>query len=349
METSQSLNFGVDLGFFESKLLFSAEWYQIDTKDMITFDYSSISTTAIDAGAPLVNLGNVKNTGFDISIGFHDTTDSEWTYGIDFNISHYKNEVTDLISDFQSGSSFRSGSFTRTEVGQPVSSFYGRQVIGIFNDVDEVRNSPNQGWDLNKPEEVEGYVGRFKYKDVDGDGTVNDTDRTYIGSPHPDFTYGLNLMSAYKGFDISMFFTGSQGNDIYNYEKIYTDFPSFFNGNRSTRVLNSWTPTNTNTDLPALSQNITNREVNANSFFVEDGSYFRMKNLQIGYTLGKDLAGKIGSESIRFYLQGSNLFTITGYDGLDPEVVSYDNLTLGVDNGVYPISKIYTIGLNIKF
>ena len=348
-ETSQSLNFGVDLGFFESKLLFSAEWYQIDTKDLITRDYSLISTTAIDAGAPLVNLGSVKNTGFDISIGFHDTTDSEWTYGIDFNISHYDNEVTELISDFQSGSSFRSGVFTRTEVGQPISSFYGRKVIGIFNDADEVRNSPNQGWDLNDADDVQGYVGRFKYEDVDGDGTVNDTDRTYIGSPHPDFTYGLNLMSAFKGFDISMFFTGSQGNDIYNYEKIYTDFPSFFNGNRSTRVLNSWTPTNTNTDLPALSQNITNSEVNANSFFVEDGSYFRMKNLQIGYTLGKKVAGKIGSESIRFYLQGSNLFTITGYDGLDPEVVSYDNLTLGVDNGVYPISKIYTIGLNIKF
>lgn len=348
-ETSESLNFGIDLGFFESKLLFSAEWYQIDTKDLIALDNSLISTTAIDAGAPLVNLGSVQNTGYDISIGYHDKTDSEWSYGIDINISHYKNEVKELISDFYSGSSFRTGVFTRTEVGQPISSFYGRQVIGIFNDVDEVRNSPNQGWDLTKPEEVQGYVGRFKYKDIDGDGTVNDTDRTYIGSPHPDFTYGINLVGGFKGFDISMFFTGSQGNDIYNYEKIYTDFPSFFNGNRSTRVLNSWTPTNTNTDLPALSKNLTNNEANANSFFVEDGSYFRMKNLQIGYTFGKNYASKIGSESIRIYLQGSNLFTITGYDGLDPEVVSYDNLTLGVDNGVYPISKIYTIGLNIKF
>ncbi len=348
-ETSQSLNFGAELGFFESKLLLSAEWYQIDTKDLITRNTSLISTTAIDARAPLVNIGSVKNTGFDISIGFHDTTESEWTYGVDFNISHYNNEVTELISDFQSGSSFRTGVFTRTEVGQPVSSFYGRQVIGIFNDVEEVTNSPNQGWDLTDPDDVQGYVGRFKYKDIDGDGTVNDTDRTYIGSPHPDFTYGINLTSAFKGFDISMFFTGSQGNDIYNYEKIYTDFPSFFNGNRSTRVLNSWTPDNTNASLPALSQNITNSEVNANSFFVEDGSYFRMKNLQIGYTFGKDLASKIGSDSIRLYIQGSNLFTITGYDGLDPEVVSYDNLTLGVDNGVYPISKIYTIGLNIKF
>ncbi len=325
-ETSESLNFGVELGFFESKLTFGAEWYQITTKDLITRDNSLISTTAIDAGAPLVNLGNVKNTGYDINLGYHDTTDSEWTYGIDVNFSHYKNEVTELISDFQSGSGgFRGGAMTRTEVGRPISSFYGRKVTG-FNE-----------------------VGRFTYEDVNEDGVVNDEDRTYIGSPHPDFTYGINLMSAYKGFDISMFFTGSQGNDIYNYEKIYTDFPTFFDGNRSTRVLDSWRPDNTNASLPALSQTITNSETNPNSYFVEDGSYFRLRNLQFGYTFGKDYAGKIGSDSIRLYLQGSNLFTITGYDGLDPEVVSYDNLTLGVDSGVYPISKMYSIGLNIKF
>ena len=325
-ETSQSLNFGVELGFFDNRLLFEAEWYQIDTKDLITYDNSLISTTAIDAGAPLVNLGSVKNTGYDISLGYHDKTDSDWSYGIDVNLSHYKNEVTDLISEFQTGAGWmRGGAVTRTEVGQPISSFYGRKV---------------NGFDDN---------GRFTYEDVNEDGVVNDEDRTYIGSPHPDFTYGINLMGGYKGFDISMFFTGSQGNDLYNYEKIYTDFPTFFNGNRSTRVLDSWRPDNTGASLPALSQTITNSETNPNSFFVEDGSYFRMKNLQMGYTFGKDYAGKIGSESIRIYLQGSNLFTITDYDGLDPEVVAYDNLTLGVDSALYPISKIYTIGLNIKF
>ncbi len=349
-ETSQSLNFGIELGFFKNKLMFEAEWYQIDTKDLISRDNSLISTTAIDASAPLVNLGNVQNTGVDIALGFHDTSaNSDWTYGVDVTFSHYKNEVTELISEFYSGSSFRTGIFTRTQVGQPISSFYGREVTGIFNDVEEIRNSPNQGWDLTDPESVAGYVGRFKYKDVNEDGVVGDEDRTFIGSPHPDFTYGINLMGGYKGFDISMFFTGSQGNDIYNYEKIYTDFPAFFNGNRSTRVLDSWRPDNTNTDLPALSQNIRNSEANSNSFFVEDGSYFRMRNLQMGYTFDKGYASKIGSESIRLYVQGSNLFTITGYDGLDPEVVTYDNLTLGVDNGQYPISKLYTIGINIKF
>jgi len=337
-ETSESTNFGFDLGFLQDKLTFSFEYYIIKTKDLITQDFSLISTTAIDASAPYVNLGSFENKGYDISLGYHDQTESGFSYGIDVNLSHYKNEVTDLISDFQTGAGFfRGGAITRTEVGLPVSSFYGRKVIGFYG-VGEAVDSNGEPMD-----------GRFKYEDINGDGDINDEDRTYIGSPHPDLTYGINLNAGFKGFDFSMFFTGSEGNDIYNYEKIYTDFPTFFNGNRSTRVLDSWTPDNTDAALPALSQNITNSETNPNSFFVEDGSYFRLKNLQLGYTFASKVTDKIGMESIRIYAQGTNIFTITGYDGVDPEIISYDNLTLGVDNQIYPISKIYTLGLNIKF
>jgi hypothetical protein len=325
-ETSESTNFGVDLGFFENKLYLSAEYYIIKTKDLITRDNSLISTTAIDANAPLVNLGSVENKGFDFSLGFHDQTDSGFRYGFDLNLSQYKNEVTELISEFQTGSGgFRGGAITRTEVGRPISSFYGRKVTGFDDD------------------------GRFTYEDVNGDGVINDEDRTYIGSPHPDFTYGINLDLGFKGFDVSAFFTGSKGNDIYNYEKIYTDFPTFFNGNRSTRVLDSWTPDNPNATLPALSQTITNSETNPNSYFVEDGSYFRLKNLQIGYTIDSNFTDRIGLDMFRVYLQGTNLFTITDYNGVDPEIISYDNLTLGVDNQTYPLAQIYTLGLNIKF
>ena len=325
-ETSVSTNFGVDLGLFNDKLFLGLEYYIIETEDLITRDNSLISTTAIDASAPLVNLGSVENKGIDFSAGYHDETDSGWSYGIDVNISSYKNEVTELISDFALGSTgFRGGAVTRTEVGQPISSFYGRVVEG-FDD-----------------------TGRFLYKDINEDGIINDDDRTYIGSPHPDFTYGINLTTAYKGFDASLFFTGSQGNDIYNYEKIYTDFPTFFNGNRSTRVLDSWTPSNTNATLPALSQTINNNETSPNSYFVEDGSYFRLKNIQVGYTFADDLSNKIGMDSFRIYLQGTNLFTMTDYNGIDPEVISNDNLTLGVENQIYPMSQIYTIGINIKF
>ncbi|MEE9361093.1 MAG: TonB-dependent receptor [Cellulophaga sp.] len=325
-ETSVTTNFGVDLSLLDSKLAVSLEYFNIETQDLITRDLSLISTTAIDAGAPLVNLGNIKNKGFDLTIGYNDETESGFSYGVNASISHYKNEVTKLISDFIPGrSDIRNGAVTRTEVGEEMSYFYGRQVIGFTS------------------------TGRFEYKDVNGDGTIDDDDRTNIGSPHPDFTYGLNLNAGYKGFDAQLFFTGSQGNEIYNYNKVFSDFGYFFNGNRSARVLDAWTPTNTNATLPALSNSITNDEANSNSYFVEDGSYFRLKNIQIGYSLPETIIDKLKMNSLRVYVQATNLFTITDYQGFDPEIVSYDNLSLGIDRRIYPNSRIFTIGANIKF
>jgi len=324
-ETSVATNAGFELGLFNNKLNLDFEWFNIDTEDMILQNFLQISTTAIDASAPWVNFGNVKNTGVDINLRYKDELDSSLKYGFDLNFSTYKNEVTALISDFLiPNAGLRGGDVTRTVVGRPISSFYGRQVTG-FDD-----------------------TGRFTYLDVTGDGTINDDDRQFIGSPHPDFTYGLNLNAGYKGFDISAFLQGSQGNDIYNYVKIFTDFPTFVNGNRSVRVLDSWTPTNTDAALPALSNSIQNSETQPNSYFVEDGSYLRLKNLQIGYALPEKIIGKIGLDSFRIYVQGTNLITLTGYDGFDPEVISNDNLNLGVDAGVTPQARIYTFGLNIK-
>lgn len=324
-ETSVATNVGFELGLFANSLNLEFEYFNIETKDLVNRDLSLISSTAIDANAPLVNLGTVVNNGFDLSIGYNNETGSGFSYGISANISKYKNEVKELISDFQVGSSFTtSGIVTRTQVGRPISSFYGLTQTG-YDD-----------------------TGRFTFADLDNSGDITDDDRGFIGSPHPDFTYGINLSAGYKGFDISAFFQGSQGNDIYNQNKIFTDFPSFVNGNRSVRVLDSWTPTNTNPSLPALSSTIQGNEANSNSFFVEDGSYLRMKNLQIGYTLPIDVTSKYGIDSFRIYVQGSNLFTITEYDGWDPEIISFENLTLGVDDGVSPQPRILTLGLNIK-
>jgi len=153
----------------------------------------------------------------------------------------------------------------------------------------------------------------------------------------------------FKGLDCSLFFTGSKGNELYNYNKVFTDFGLFFNGNRSDRVLNAWTPTNTNTDVPALTTSYPLEEASANSYFVEDGSYFRLKNLQVGYTLPGTLTDKVGMESLRLYVQGTNLLTVTDYQGYDPEIVSFDNLSLGIDRRIYPVSKIVTFGTNIRF
>jgi TonB-linked SusC/RagA family outer membrane protein len=327
-ETSVTTNFGFEMGLFNNDLTVSFEYFDIDTEDLITRDNSLISTTAIDASAPLVNLGDIQNTGFDLGISYSHETSYGLNYAINANISHYKNEVKALISDFQSGrTDLRGGAATRTEVGRAISEFYGRRITGFDS------------------------AGRWTYEDVDGNGISDDNDRTYIGSPHPDFTYGVNLSLGYKGFDMSAFFSGSQGNDAYNYQKIFSDFPTFFGSNQSTRVLDSWTSSNTNATLPALSQSITNNETSPNSYFVEDASFLRMKNLQIGYTFNDDIASKIGLDMFRLYIQGTNLFTITDYTGLDPEVISNDNLSLAIDgtNPVYPVAQIISIGINTKF
>ncbi len=327
-EISETSNVGIDFGLFSNKLYGTLEFWQIKTSGLIVQDNKLISTTAPDASPPYVNIGDIKNTGVDFSIGFSDTTESGFTYNISGNISHYKNEVVHLIDGTPvPGRSITSwvGRYTRTEEGEPMSYFYGMKIAG-FDD-----------------------TGRWVYEDVNGDGEVNEDDRTKIGSPHPDFTYGLNLSADYKGFDFSAFFTGSQGNDVYNHNKIFTDFPLFVDNNRSTRVLDSWRPDNTNATLPALSGSLHGVEINANDYFVEDGSYFRLKNLQFGYTLPQNISTKLKMDKFRIYLQGTNLFTITSYEGLDPEVLPLDNLNMGIDIRTFPISKIYTIGVNLKF
>ncbi len=344
-ETSISTNIGIDFGMFNDKLSFTFEYFKIITDDLITRDFSFIPSTGPDASAPFVNLGSVENTGFEITFGWHDKFDSGFSYSIQANLSSYDNEVTSLISPFQSGDSFGGSPITRTQEGYPISSFFGRIVEGIFRDEAEVAASPDQGF-----VDSAAGVGRFKYTDINGDGIVNDDDRTFIGSPHADFSYGINLTAGYLGFDMSIFLSGVSGNDIYNYDRTFTDFPRFFDGNRSTRVLNSFNAvTNPNGNLPALSSRVVNNETNPNSFFVEDGSFLRLRNLQIGYSLPDHIINKAGMSSIRFYLQGTNLFTITGYSGTDPEIFSNrGNLTLGVDSSTYPIARILSLGVNIK-
>lgn len=340
-ETTTSINVGVELGFLNDKLYVNADWFDITTTDLIAQDLTKITTTAIDAGAPFVNIGEVNNTGIELAIGYADQTSSGFSYGVDLVFSSYDNEVTALASAFQVGGGFRNGSTaTRTEVGQPISSFYGRNVIGIFQDQAEVDGAPTQDG---------AGIGRFRYEDVDKDGDIDDDDRTYIGSPHADFNYGINLTAGFKGFDLSAFFSGSQGNDAFNVTKIHTDFPSFVDQNRSIRVLDAWSPTNTGATLSALTAGDANNEIASNSYFVEDASYFRLKNLQIGYTLPSSISSKLSMDNARVYIQGTNLFTLTDYTGADPEIQESGTLGLGVDYGKFPQSRMLSMGFKFNF
>ena len=193
------------------------------------------STTAIDSSAPFTNLGSMQSTGFDLSLSYDDVTSSGLKYGISANVTRAINEVTELISEFYSASGDRVGSISRTEVGQPLAYFYGRNVLGIFqNDAEVAAHATQDG----------AAPGRFKYEDINGDGVINDNDRTKIGDPHPDFLFGLNMNFSYKNWDMSMFWNGSIGNDIFDNTALYYESPAFFNSNRSTRVLDAWTPSN---------------------------------------------------------------------------------------------------------
>ena len=340
-ETMTSTNFALDMGFLDNKLTATIDVFSNETTGLVAQDTQKISTTAIDAAAPYTNLGAMKSTGFDLSLNYSDTTSSGLTFSINANATKATNEVTELISEFYSGGSGRIGAMTRTSVGEPISYFYGRNVLGIFQTAAEVAAHATQDG---------AGVGRFKYEDINGDGVINDNDRTKIGDPHPDLLFGMNLNMAYKNWDMSMFWNGSMGNDIFDYTALYYETPYFFNGGRSTRVLDSWSPTNTGAALPALSETILNNEfTSANSFFVRDGSYLRLRTLQIGYTLPDTIASKLGASSARVYYNGTNLLTLTDFTGLDPEVPRGGALDIGVYSAQYPTNSASSLGINIKF
>ena len=340
-ETMTSTNFALDMGFLDNKLTATIDVFSNETTGLVAQDTQKISTTAIDAAAPYTNLGAMKSTGFDLSLNYSDTTSSGLTFSINANATKATNEVTELISEFYSGGSGRIGAMTRTSVGEPISYFYGRNVLGIFQTAAEVAAHATQDG---------AGVGRFKYEDINGDGVINDNDRTKIGDPHPDLIFGINLNMAYKNWDMSMFWNGSMGNDIFDYTALYYETPYFFNGGRSTRVLDSWSPTNTGAELPALSETILNNEfTSANSFFVRDGSYLRLRTLQIGYTLPDTIASKLGASSARVYYNGTNLLTLTDFTGLDPEVPRGGALDIGVYSAQYPTNSASSLGINIKF
>ena len=353
-ERSQQFNLGLDVGLFADHVNMSLDYFNNTTQDMIIA--SPLPSTSIDANAAFINAGEVNNKGFDFSFNYNNpqqTSALKWDVG--FNISTYKNELVKVNDNnpdaFLNGSVFRSGVITRSSAGQPISYYYGRDVLGIFQNVAEVSSAADQGFAT--PEDG---VGRFRYRDIDGNGVINDDDRTILGDPHPDFTYGLNANLFFKKFFLTLFFQGVQGNEAYYFSKIGTDFPSFFNSNRSTRVLDSWSSENPDAILPALSTSIRNNESQPNSYFVEDASYLRLRNLQLGYDFE---VAKLGISTARIYLQGTNLFTITDYQGSEPEIGQGNagddpnppagDLTIGVDGGRFPQPKTYILGLNFTF
>lgn len=345
-ETTTQTNIGLDATFLKGMFNFNLDLYNRTTSDMLY--QVALPATQGSATIPFVNVGEMNNKGIDLVLDFNNKAlNGDLTYAVGVNFSTYKNEVTKLNNSASAvllGPAIRSYTWTRSVPGMPLYSFYGLQIDGIYQNQGEVDAGPL----------YPGYaaVGKYKYHDTDGNGTITDNDRQFLGNPHPDFTYGINLNVGYKNFDLSAFFQGVKGNEIINMVKRWVDFNNQA-GNRSLRMLNdSWTPENPDAVLPILDAN-DSRSQQPSSYFVEDGSYFRMKNLTLGYTLPSGVLSKIGFESARIYLQAQNLFTITKYSGIDPEVTSVGSspgtTVLGVDQGNYPNSKMYQVGINFGF
>ncbi len=312
---------------------------------------ANLPPTAGGPSAPYVNFGNIQNTGVDFSIGYHTVVNRDFKFGVSVTGTHYVSKVTSLppgllyYSVGNAGSS-RLPPFSRMQVGTAIGEFYGYKQIGYFQNAADVAKSPIQNG---------AAPGAFKFADIDKSGTVDEGDETYLGNPNPKLTYGVNLNATYKNFDFFASFYGSYGNDIFNYVKYWTVFPEVFQGNVvKDLVQNSWSPTNLNPKYPQITGTATFSNANeVNSWYIEKGSYLRLKSLNIGYTLDPALLHRVGIEKVRIYVQGANLFTITKYTGLDPELQASnlsDQTNFGIDLGNYPANqKTFMVGLNVTF
>ncbi|TFG77484.1 MAG: SusC/RagA family TonB-linked outer membrane protein, partial [Flavobacteriales bacterium] len=351
-ESTTSNNLGMDLRMFDNKLNLELDLWNRITKDMLF--QVPITFSAGDAGAPFFNVGQMTNKGFDLGLSYNDKK-GDFGYSIGGNISAYNNNIDKLNESPDTrffGFSSRVPSLTVSQAGDPISSFYGFKTVGIFQNQAEADAWPTYG-SYNAP-------GKFKVADINGDGVINDDDRTIIGSPHPDFTYGINLDLTYKNLSLNIFGNGSSGNEIYNYVRYFADFNTF-QGNRSQRALfvalqpsnptadpSQWVAANPNATVPIMDANdqISSRP---SSYFIENGSYFRIKNVQLTYNFPEQVLSTIGLAGLQVYVQGQNLATFTKYSGLNPEIQAgtESDPTLGFDGGYMPVARTYTLGLNV--
>lgn len=348
-ETTSSTNIAIDATLFGS-LDLTVDLWNKNTDDML-FNVA-IPATAGAAIAPAVNIGSMTNKGIDITLDYRggSTASNKLRYNVALTFSHYKNEITklsDTEGEFITGDEVRGQVYTRAEVGTSFPQFFGYVVDGIFQTPGEADAHPENGT-YNQP-------GNLIINDVDGDGVITPDDRTYIGSPHPDFIAGLNLGVELMGFDLSATLYASVGNDIANYTSRFRRYGLFQGPKAPDRLFKSWgspyLDNNADAILPKASST-TSFEQNASTVYIEDGSYLRLQNVQLGYSLSQNVIEKLGVGGIRLYIMGSNLLTFTGYSGLDPEVTTpflagRGEINRGVDIGGWPISKQIMFGLNI--
>ncbi|MBN2661323.1 MAG: TonB-dependent receptor [Tannerellaceae bacterium] len=331
-ETTTQNNIGLDFGFLDQKISGSFDYFTKSTKDIL-INPPYIATIG-EGGSRWVNGATLENKGFEFILSYNEKI-GEVGLNITGNISSYKNKVVKLPEDVIN--SYAGNGNDQTILGRPLNSMFGYVAEGIFQNQAEV--------DAHVVQTGKG-VGRLRYKDVNEDGKINDEDRTWLGVADPDFIYGLNVAVNWKNFDLSMFWNGLVGYNVNNEAKRYTDFISFFGGhNYGTRTLDAWTPQNSSSTIPALSLNDNNYESRYSSYFIENASYLKLANMEIGYTIPEHLLKAVYMKNARIYVMGQNLLTVkkswgdNAFTGVDPET---PNLS-------YPIPFSVTFGVNVTF
>ena len=328
-ETTTQTNLGLDFGFFNQKLTGSVDVYKKVTDDILVLPpYLAVIG---EGGNQWINGASMENKGLEIALGYQNETNGGFRYEISGNVSFNDNKITKLPQSVINN--YGGNGTTDNILGRPINSMYGYVADGLFRTQDEVDNSAIQSGK---------GLGRIRYADLNGDGTIDDKDRTWIGNPNPGVMYGVNLNFSYKNFDLSTFWQGVGNVDVVNAKKYQTDFWSVddVGSNKGTRLLNAWSPQNPNSDIPALTTIDSNAESRFSTYYVENGRYLKLRVLQLGYTLPKSLIDQYGLASFRIYVSAQNLVTIKSKDftGIDPETPAYG----------YPLPLTLNFGVNIS-
>jgi TonB-linked SusC/RagA family outer membrane protein len=386
-ETQEQINAGLDLSFFNDRLQFVADVYNKTSKDMLMSmslpSYMGTQGNGSSAlAAPKGNYGEISNKGLELQLtGRPITGDFEWESSLQFSFN--KNKLVSLSGTENAGLPGYgqwNDVVSLSEIGQPLYNFYGYVVEGVYTDLEDIQNSPKSDHypsdGVFNPNSTV-WVGDLKFKDVNGDGKIDENDRTVIGNPLPDFTFGFNNTFRYKNFDLSIFINGSVGNDVLNYTSISLTHMNSSWTNQLTDVKDrailtqvdpnktyadgSWwyydisnvKVANPDTKIPRATTADPNDNDRISTRYIEDGSYIRLKNITFGYTFDKKALKKLHLESLRLYANLQNICTLTGYSGYDPEVGAStqdsSGLVYGVDYGRYPSPSVYSFGLNIAF
>lgn len=344
-EEAQKFDVGLDLKILNDKVFIVADYFIDTRKDLLipNIPVSGINGTgAPGASAPTLNAGTVKNSGFEFSIDYKDKISDALTFSVGYNVTFLKNKVTEVNNGtgFIEGGAFGVGqpAPSRMEVGKPMGYFYGYKTDGIFQTQAEVDAHPSQ-----VALGANAAPGDIRYVDLNGDGVIDTKDKTDIGNPIPDATMGFNLQLNYKSLDFAVFTFASVGNDmVRNYERTLSD------ANRINYVLDRWTGPGTSNSTPRVTTGATSNNVFSN-YFVEDASYVRIQNVQLGYTLNPEISKRAGVSKLRLYAGVNNLYTFTKYKGFDPGASNGAPIGGGIDYGFYPIPRTYLMGLNINF